>query len=372
MKQFLFLIAAGLLLGSCQNEPTAESTAVPAGTFLIEGSAAGLEGELALVRQQGETFAEVGKVTIVEDKFTFQGPITEPEVMYLVIPGTRTQAGIFMEEGKIQVELNPDNFANPKVTGSATHGLLAQHMTRLAELEGKMEAAYMRYQEASMSGDEAVMKTSEEEFNTLQQQQAQMVKDDALANATNFVGPFLASANFHMFEFADLEKVVDAMSPESAASLYGKDIVKRMDVLAKVQIGSVAPNFTLKSPDGTDVSLESFRGKYLLVDFWASWCVPCRNENPNVVLMYEKFKGKGFEILGVSLDEAQANWTQAIEEDKLTWSHCSDLKGWASSAAALYGVSAIPHTVLIDKDGVIIAKDLRGAELEAKLSEILP
>lgn len=135
-------------------------------------------------------------------------------------------------------------------------------------------------------------------------------------------------------------------------------------------IGGEAPDFSQVSPEGASISLSDLKGKIVLVDFWASWCGPCRRENPNVVRMYNKYKDKGFEILGVSLDSNKDRWVAAIAKDGLTWPQISDLKGWANAAAQLYGVTSIPQTVLVDKDGKILARNLRGASLEAKLSEI--
>ena len=137
-----------------------------------------------------------------------------------------------------------------------------------------------------------------------------------------------------------------------------------------VQVGMEAPEIALPSPEGQMINLSDLRGKVVLIDFWASWCRPCRVENPNVVRVYNKYKDQGFEILGVSLDRDRAAWLDAIEKDNLTWPHISDLKFWQSQAAQTYGVTAIPYTVLVDRDGTIIAERLRGASLEAKLAEI--
>ncbi len=153
--------------------------------------------------------------------------------------------------------------------------------------------------------------------------------------------------------------------PDAAASMYAE--IEQMKNLMK---GGNAPDFSQNNPEGEPLSLSDFRGKVVLLDFWASWCGPCRRENPNVVKVYEKYKDKGFEILGISLDRDREKWLAAIEADELTWPHVSDLKGWQNEVAQLYGVRSIPHTVLIDAEGNVIANKLRAEALEVKLAEI--
>ena len=147
-------------------------------------------------------------------------------------------------------------------------------------------------------------------------------------------------------------------------------IERRYNVLTQFQVGKVAPDFTQNTPEGEELKLSDLRGKYILIDFWASWCGPCRRENPNVVRMYDKYKAKGFDILGVSLDRDQGRWLKAIEQDQLGWLHVSDLKGWQNAVAKQYNITSIPKTILLDPEGKIIGKNLRGPSLEQKLEEI--
>ena len=153
----------------------------------------------------------------------------------------------------------------------------------------------------------------------------------------------------------DVQKEKTQGAAEGPASFVGKD----------------APDFSVPDPSGKNISLSSFKGKYVLVDFWASWCGPCREENPNVVKAFMKYKNKNFTILGVSLDKTKDAWLKAIADDGLNWSHVSDLKGWESAVVPLYGISGIPTNILIDPQGKVVAANLRGSGLESKLSEVL-
>jgi len=188
---------------------------------------------------------------------------------------------------------------------------------------------------------------------------------------TSLVALFATNFLDEKADFATLDTLARKFERERPDSPHAQAFVGRINRIRGVMVGGMAPEITLTDTSGNTVPLSSLRGKYVLIDFWASWCGPCRQENPNVVRMYNKFKDKGFTIYSVSLDQAKENWLRAIRNDHLTWTHVSDLKFWQSAAAQLYGVNAIPATFLLDKDGKIIAKNLRGAELEQKLDEIL-
>lgn len=169
--------------------------------------------------------------------------------------------------------------------------------------------------------------------------------------------------------FSGFREQVDRMAQQADAARLQEEQQAQLEDL--VPIGSPAPDFTQNSTDGKPISLSSLRGKVVLIDFWASWCRPCRMENPNVVKLYGKYRPKGFEILGVSLDRSKEAWMDAIRQDGLNWKHVSDLAFWNNAVAQQYGVSAIPYTVLVDRDGKVLAKNLRGPALEAKLAEVL-
>ena len=174
-----------------------------------------------------------------------------------------------------------------------------------------------------------------------------------------------------MLPLDELKATRAKISSELAGCPYVKDLDGIIKQLENVQIGKVAPEFSLPDTAGVSVSLSDFRGKYVLLDFWASWCPPCRRENPNVVKAFNEYKDKNFTIVGISLDKDKSKWMKAIADDNLAWTHLSDLKYWDSEIPALYGVRGIPANVLLDPDGVIVAKNITGEDLHKKLKEVI-
>jgi peroxiredoxin len=221
--------------------------------------------------------------------------------------------------------------------------------------EGAKKAEELRYQYAK-----------------LMQERDDFVKNTALNQTKGFIPYFAIS--YGAIQSPDYKLMQHAVNCAKAAdpnSKYTQEIENKFTKEASLMDGAVAPDIQLKSPEGNIIKLSSLKGKVVLIDFWASWCGPCRRENPNVRRVYQRFKDKGFEIYGVSLDNDASRWKGAIAADQLEWLHVSDLMGWQSSAAQLYQVHSIPQTILLDREGRIIAKGLRGEQLEEKLAELL-
>ena len=206
----------------------------------------------------------------------------------------------------------------------------------------------------------------------LQQEQISVLEKFIKAKPNSYLSLMALSSLGPVIDVSALEPLYTSLGQNLKDMESGRAIKKSIDALKPTAVGAVAPDFTQNDVNGAPVSLSSFRGKYVLVDFWASWCGPCRQENPNLVKAYNKFKSKNFTVLGVSLDkqEGKADWLAAIKSDGLVWTQVSDLGYWNNKAALLYAVQSIPHNFLIDPSGKIIAKDLRGSDLDAKLTAI--
>ena len=258
------------------------------------------------------------------------------------------------------------------VTGSKNMEYYGKLMTLRTDMEAKVASWNKQVAAATEKKDNKKIAQIEQEYQAPEQDVVNKVKAMLPDMGTSLVSLF--ALNFMPDiekEFATYEAVAQRFEKENPNSPHAKALIGRIARIKGVSVGAPAPEIALNDTTGNPIPLSSLRGKYVLIDFWASWCGPCRAENPNVVRMYNKFKDKGFAIYSVSLDQAKANWTKAIRNDNLTWTHVSDLKFWQSAAAQQYGVQAIPATFLLDKDGKIIAKNLRGDALEQKLEEVL-
>ena len=192
-------------------------------------------------------------------------------------------------------------------------------------------------------------------------------------NKGNIVGAFALARTMSQYSLEDIEKILTGASTEFKDSQYGKMIQKYCEALKRSEIGATYTNLTMKDPEGNDISLSDYvgKGKYVLVDFWASWCGPCRREMPALVETYAKYKNKGFEVIGVSFDSDADAWKNALKSMNMTWPQMSDLKGWGCEAAEVYGIVYIPQTLLIDPEGKIIAKNIYGEAINTELEKYL-
>jgi peroxiredoxin len=228
------------------------------------------------------------------------------------------------------------------------------------------------YETADNKKDKKAMDSLDKQYETLDLEQKQLVSDYAKSHPASIVAAYEIFNNFsYNSRWGQLDSLYKLLDTNVRVTYFGKELENIIEKTKLTAIGNPAPEFISNDASGKAVSLSSFKGKYVLIDFWASWCGPCRLENPNVVKAFRKFHDKGFDIFGVSLDETKPEWLQAIKKDGLNWTQVADLKGWNSDAATLYGVKGIPMNYLLDKNGIIVAKGLRGEALDGKLTELL-
>jgi peroxiredoxin len=252
----------------------------------------------------------------------------------------------------------------------------------LQKLERILEPAYLarekwyeRYDQfkATASQDSIELNKYSIEYKKLEQDETDLAVDYIINHPGSFPSLMTLERFSRRLKLRQIEELFDSLDDRIKQTFDGKEFRKQIDRMNAVQIGKIAPDFSVRDTAGNRLSLDSLKGKYLLLDFWASWCGPCREENPYVVKAYQKFKAKNFEILGISLDDetTKEKWLKAIKEDQLTWLQVSDLKGWQSEVAELYHVRGIPQNFLLDPNGVIIATNLREEELLKTLEDIL-
>lgn len=329
------------------------------------------DGLVRLQRRFDDKWVTLDSSRVEQGVVKFKGELVAPEMFYINLDGIRGRVPFFAEPAEISVSLDASDIRDAKITGSVTH---ERYLAFTEELENFSEELYQHYQAfsaAEESGDTAAVSAANKKYTETEAAQKKFMVDYLRKNNAAIVSHFILYQNSYQFELDDLESLVINFEPQPG-SVYLDALMDRVLLLKSVAIGMPFKDFSQANPNDSLISLSSVAGKgLLLVDFWASWCGPCRQENPNIVAIWKDFHGKGFDVFGVSLDTDRAKWLEAIEKDQLTWAHVSDLKGWGNEAGKLYGVQAIPHSVLIDKNGIIIAKNLRAEELRKKVEEYL-
>lgn len=376
MKQLWTAAVLVTLAISCADDKDKTSPEkLPSGSLTINGEVKGADTGLLEILSSLDPNQNPDTIKLEGGKFTFTTTIKEPLQVAIRKPGTKGEELVFFADpGKVTIIADNDSLWKATVKAGNSQKLYKEAEDSIREIMIKGNSLYQSYMEAQQNQDQAGMQQIEKDFMVIQQEAGRFAVNFSKKHHNSVIAPFLGMMYLGQEEDKqpELKSLYDTLTLAVKGSYFGQkmaELVKRSEGTA---IGSPAAAFSLPDVNGKQVALSSFKGKYLLIDFWASWCAPCRQENPNVVNAYNKFKSKGFDVLGVSLDKNKEDWTRAITQDKLSWTHVSDLKYWDNEVAKLYGVQAIPANFLLDKEGNIIGKNLRGDQLEARLMEIMP
>ncbi|MGZ3756593.1 MAG: redoxin domain-containing protein [Mucilaginibacter sp.] len=344
------------------------------GRYLIKGHIEGMTfGEVSLTYPSA-TGEVVDSVKVTNGNFVFKGSLKEPLMMALKIAGSKTQLYFFGENADIRITAKKDSLYKGIVTGSTIQNEWKSYLKDYSVITAYAGTYYHKVDSVNKlfksKPDSAAKQFLKGENAKLLALDLKMHEKFFGANSHSVVCAYVINTHFTpYFQFDQARELFALLAPDVKKSYYGKQVQESLEIEKRSGIGA-KPNFTMTDINGRPVSLTSFRGKYVLVDFWASWCAPCRRENPNVLANYKKYHEMGFEVLGVSLDSKKEPWLKAIQMDGLPWTHVSDLKGWQNAAAVEFGVKVVPTNFLLDKDGKVIAKNIREEGLGKELKSI--
>ena len=361
---FVYCICSALLFACSESKKTPT----------ITGTLNNVKGNKILMLEHLSTTAikKLDSAKVNSDgSFAFTYPI-ENTGFYRISAGNQNFFNLILTpDDKAVIAADADNMGwTYEVTGSEESKKLKQLNNHLSGIFKTSDSLNQKIRMHQQRGDYANYAAALQFQQQLNQKQFILIKQFIDQNLPSLATLAAVKKLDPDKDFAYYDKVEKALGETLPNSDYYLQLKEQVDELRKLAIGSPAPDINLPTPDGNTLALTSLKGKVVLVDFWASWCKPCRAENPNVKKAYNKYKDKGFEILGVSLDKQKKAWVNAIEKDGLPWKHISDLAAWQSSVVPLYSIKGIPLTYLIDRDGTIIAKNLRGEALHQKLAEI--
>lgn len=380
MKNYIAILFTLVLLSSCKTEaPKPEG-------YVISGSAPGMyNGIRVFLQAPGERGRKINMDTaiVMNETFKFEGKVDNPKLWSISANSVNGSMPIIVENDMIDIAFDKDNIDNTVISGTRSNELLANYFADLRELANKRAKSIGQFR---TTDDPAIKKQAEQNVVDINLEQSKL-PFKYMSDFKDTTFPLVLINDMLNNNDADLNKLsasIDALDGDIKSSPFGQlvnnkleNIRKQRAALSATEIGNKAPEFTAPTPDGQQLALKDVLGKVTIVDFWAAWCGPCRRENPNVVKVYEKYHEKGLEIIGVSLDgttrqkDPKASWLKAIEQDKLTWHQVSNLNYFNDPVARLYNISSIPATFILDENGVIVAKNLRGPKLEAKIAELL-
>ncbi|GGB80680.1 thiol:disulfide interchange protein [Flavobacterium suaedae] len=383
MKKLLFvLFAASTAFVSCEKslgENEYEVTGTIGDTIY--------NGKKVYLEKQGGYmgFVPVDTAVVENGKFVFKDTVSGPSLHFISFEDKpQEKANFILERGRITIDINTDTIYKSVQGGSFNNEKLHDYYTKTMANNNKMRDFQKENQSVMMKArqenDTATMNKLQKDYEALTKDMETTNKEFVKNNPKAYVNVFiikqlLGSGNAERAEVEELYNNLDAEVKKTKDAKEIEEMLAKMketeEAQAKVSEGKVAPDFSAPNPEGQTVSLKDAMGKVTIIDFWASWCGPCRKENPNVVAMYNELHDKGLNIIGVSLDKNAEAWKKAIADDNLTWTHISHLKHWEDPIAAQYGVRSIPATFVLDENGTIVAKNLRGEELKAKVKELL-
>ncbi|RAR70007.1 TlpA disulfide reductase family protein [Flavobacterium aciduliphilum] len=380
MKKIVCLVTILFALVSCKK--------VADGEFLLTGSAKGIaNGKTVIIKKQNELgiVVNVDSTKIKDGKFELKGKVKDPNLMVLFIKGLQQPIPFILESGAIEVTVDKDSIWKSEIGGTYNNDEFQKFNTQMNGIQKKLvayqNANFQKLMMAQQKKDQATIDNLKKGFSVLQKEMETFVSNYPKENKEAFISLLLLKSQLKSpnFKLDAFQKDFNNLDASLKNSKIGKELQKEIKLLEKNSTETaatnsaptLAPDFSSKSPNGQTVSLLKSLGKVTILDFWASWCGPCRKENPNVVAIYKEFHDKGLNIVGVSLDDDATKWKQAIAKDGITWVQVSNLKGWDDPIAKLYHVEQIPTTFILDEKGAIIAKDLRGEALRTKISELL-
>ena len=371
MKKLILLITTATLILSCSNLADNE--------FEVNGSAKGIEnGKKVYLELQSSTGSIAKDTAVVEDgKFKLSGTIESPELGFVRVETVEGMIPLILENGSIDIEIAKDTIQNSKISGTKNNDKFQEYNDESKVIYKKIQKFEKANQDKMMaarhSNDTITINALLKEYGKFQDEMNNKSKEFIGKNPDSFLSVLLLE-NFLMREYLPTEEVkayYDKLDKSLLKTNSAKNIKKVLESISKIKIGQPAPDFSANTPDGKKLSLKESLGKVTIIDFWASWCGPCRKENPNVVALYNEYHSKGLNIIGVSLDENAADWKEAIAKDGLIWNQVSNLKKWKDPIANQYSLTSIPATFILDAKGNIVAKDLRGESLKAKVKELL-
>ena len=367
MNRLFCIIIAVLMLHACK-----EHTG-----YVIRGELADADGmKIALkkVSVDSDEAVTIDSCFVKKGKFEMKGIVEFPEY-YLLYAGDNGPVRLFVENSIIDVAFHLNKIQDSEVTGSKETDLLVKYYVQLSafgDSASKVNSDYM-----ALKHSEGTNVAKEKEYlarmDTIRLQRIGYTKRFVEEHPNNIITALIVNETLPEFLPEELEQYANGFDDANSQSPWVQSIKGKVASAKRLVIGQPFVDFTMTTPEGNEIALSDYAGKdkFVLIDFWASWCRTCRVNNPQIVKTYRKFKDKGFEIVGVSLDNDKAEWMKAIKADELEWVHVSDLMFWQSQGVKLYMVNNIPYSVLLNKDGTILAKGLKPDELEKKLAELL-